>query len=191
MTVNLSFLLIHHLASCPCHLIYPSDQKNAPLLIINGCMLYLRDLVKISHLTKTSVRLCFWRLVGWPYLSETFLMWSNTGRGCNFRCGVLFLSETILITPPPCYSQSILAISRKNALNLWWANTHIDTQSPSQGFMHCIFLFVWFVFPCCYKNNENLLRKQSVSMYLHHYTILSQNNSITFSLCAQYVYVVM
>lgn len=102
-------------------------------------MLYIRDLVKISHLTKTSVRLCFWRLVGWPYLSETFLMWSNTGRGCNFRCGELFLSETILITPPPCNSQSILAISRTNALNLWWAHTHIDTQRPTHGFMHCLF----------------------------------------------------
>lgn len=58
LTVNLSFLLIHHLASCPCHFIYPIDQKHAPLLIINVCTLYLRDLVKISQLTKTSVRLC-------------------------------------------------------------------------------------------------------------------------------------
>lgn len=44
------------------------------------------------------------RLFWWPFLSETLLMWLNAGRGWNLRCGVLFLSETILImlpcTPP-------------------------------------------------------------------------------------------
>lgn len=40
------------------------------------------------------------RLFWWPFLSETLLMWLNAGRGWNLRCGVLFLSETILITLP-------------------------------------------------------------------------------------------
>lgn len=98
--VNLSSPPIHHPTSYLCHFIYPHDQKKAALLITNVCTLCLRDPSQVRQHTKTSAGPCVSELFWWPFLSETLLMWLNAGRGWNLRCGVLFLSETILITLP-------------------------------------------------------------------------------------------
>lgn len=99
--VNLSSPPIHHPASCLCHFIYLDDQKKADLLITNVCTLCLGDPLtsQTTHQNISRGRV-YQRLFWWPFLSETLLMWLSAGRGWNLRCGVLFLSETILITLP-------------------------------------------------------------------------------------------
>lgn len=102
-TVNLSSPPIHHPASCLCHLIYPDDQEKICSFNYKWA-LCLQNPSQVRQHTKTSARQYVSVVVLVAISKRDGLDVVKCWKGWNLRCGVLFLSETILImlpsTPP-------------------------------------------------------------------------------------------
>lgn len=86
-----------------------------------------RDPAQIRRHTRTLAGWCVSEVVLVAISEWDFLMWLNAGRGWNLRCGVLFLSETILIMLPymlPTKHPGNKQGKRSESPSLWCIHTH-------------------------------------------------------------------